>query len=200
VITPSSAVNIVPLAASSKMVQHGAGVPPGGSRRDVGTFPPFGLGLFVVVFFLVELRGRLAPLFGRFGPAMRRLLAPVMVFSALVSCTPEPPPTPPRPPDVYAVAWRSLVRDRPTVMAYVGKPVRFRVERTDARVEGRTLRLWYGNPSTPPVLIVDCTDPIVGDGPWIITGVVAPLVEDGAKRGMSIDYGVLVSGARVTVP
>jgi hypothetical protein len=97
------------------------------------------------------------------------------------------------------VSWRTMVRDRATLNIYSGRVVRFHLARSDCVVEGRTIRVWYGDRNVPPTLIVQCSEPVATDGHYTVTGLCGFPVADGIKRGLRIDYSVEVTDARVVV-
>ena len=120
---------------------------------------------------------------------------------ASVSCSAPVRPTAPVAGPPADVAWRTMVRDRPTLEAYAGRLVRFRLDRGDCDVEGDTLRAWWGDRNVPPALVVRCVEPPSGPGPYSVVGLCGDPVSDGVRRGVRIDYAVEVTGARaVTVP
>ncbi len=117
-----------------------------------------------------------------------------------LGCGPTTPTTPAKapPPRPVDVSWRTMVRDRATVTAYLNQRVRFRAIRGDIVRDGSTIRLWYADRRQPPTIIITCPDPLPDSSDLQIVGVVTKVEIDGIKRSLWIDYYVEIAAIRVT--
>lgn len=76
--------------------------------------------------------------------------------------------------------------------------MRFHVNRDDCLIEGKTVRLWYGDRNVSPTVIVKANELVTGPGPYTVTGTCGEPVVDGVSRGVRINYYVEVTNATVT--
>ncbi len=90
-------------------------------------------------------------------------------------------------------AWRDLVRDYPTAIAYVTRRVRFTVGKRDWAIRDGQVVVWHNDRTVPPILLLVClVVPIEGTTIDVI-GTITEVKRDGIWRHPRADFFVTVT-------